>query len=239
MAYSLAASWRWAFLNLNDILKALQFAAKAHELLIVASIGAIVLHFARRRLVGRKGIALGLLMTSYGIDAPESILSSRFWSALSFDTSKLDPAAVILSLLLLVSAILCQLVGPASAGVIQPNLDWWPVSDPYNGQKLPLYLSARNNETFPVVLNEDTWPLMTLGPDGNTYSVYADTCLTQTSSNPWCPAFGLDAVQTWTASNLKDHTAPNLTMIESTGTQRTLAADLIADGTAIAATQSN
>ncbi|KAL7900488.1 hypothetical protein HDV63DRAFT_368872 [Trichoderma sp. SZMC 28014] len=233
-------SWRWASLDLNDILKALQFAAKAHELLIVASIGAIVLHFARRRLVGRKGIALGLLMTSYGIDAPESMLSSKFWSALSFDMSNLDPAVIGLSLLLLVSAILCQLVGPASAGVIQPNLDWWQVSDPYNGQKLPLYLSARNNETFPLAINSSTWPLNTLGPDfGSPYLSSATSCLTQTSSDPGCPAFGLGTVQTWTYLNFEDHIAPNLTMIDSTGTQRALTADLIANGTAIAATQSN
>jgi hypothetical protein len=208
-------------------------------MLIIASIGAIVLYFARRRLVGRKGIALGLLMTSYGIDAPESLLSFKFWSALSFDTSKLDPAAIGLSLLLLFSAILCQLVGPASAGVIQPNLDWWHVSDPYNGQKLPVYLSARTNETYLMTLNKDTWPMVTLNPDDSSYLGDATVCLNQTSLATWCPGYGLEAVQTWTLSDFLDHTAPNLTIVDSTGTQRTLTADLVANGTAIATTQSN
>lgn len=100
-------SWRLASLSLNDIFKVLQFAAKAHEVLIVASIGAIVLQFARRRLVGHKGIALGVLMGSYRIETPVNILSSKVWSALSFDTSKLDLAALGLGLLLIFSTILC------------------------------------------------------------------------------------------------------------------------------------
>lgn len=232
-------SWHWASLDLNDILKALQFAAKAHEILMVTSIGTIVLYFARRRLVGRKGIALGLLMTSYGIDTANSILSSKFWSALSFDTNKLDPAAVSLSLLLLVSAMLCQLVGPASAGVIQPSLDWWHVSNPSIGQKLPLYLSIRANETFPLVLNGDTWPQEVLDPVGIGYIGNAEVCMNQASSSPWCPGSGLDAVQDWTVSDFENHTTPNLTIIDSTGTQRMLAVELIANGVAIAVTQSN
>ncbi|KAL7919405.1 hypothetical protein ACQKWADRAFT_195555 [Trichoderma austrokoningii] len=225
-------SWRRASLDLNDILKALQFAAKIHEILIIASIRSIVLCFARRHLIGRNGIALGLLMTSYGINTPKNMLSSKFWSALSFDT-----AAVGLGPLLLVSAIFCQLVGPASAGVIQSSLDWWHVSDPYNGQKLPLYLFSRSNETYLPVINSSTWPVRSFGLDDDTLS--ADTCVNETSSAKWCPGFGLGAVQAWTVSNSDDQRAPNLTMMDSTGTQRALTADLIANGTAIAATQSN
>lgn len=180
-------SWRWASLNLNDILKALQFASKAHEILIVASIGAIVLYFARRRLVGRKGIALGLLMCSYRIDQPVNILSSKFWSALSFNMSNMDPEAVSLSLLLFSSAILSQLVGPASAGVIQPSLDWWHVSDPYNGQELPLYL----------VFNVDDFERHVANPTELGVNIITADCVTYNPhSGSLCPGAGLVALQT-------------------------------------------
>ncbi|KAM0514554.1 hypothetical protein ACHAPE_006850 [Trichoderma viride] len=237
---TLSKKWRWVSLvslDLNDIIKALQYAAKAHEILMVASIGAIVLYFARRRLVGREGIALGLLMSSYRIDTPANMLSSKFWSALSFGASW---KTVVLSLLLLVSAILSQLVGPASAGVMQPSLDWWNVSDPYNGRILPLHLSVRNGETYPLALNEINWPLKTYDPNSNKFvPENATECLVAASSNLWCPAFGFDAVETWVASNYQDHATPNITVTGTSGTQRTLTADLIADGTAIAATHSN
>ncbi|KAM0476549.1 hypothetical protein ACHAPX_006467 [Trichoderma viride] len=237
---TLSKKWRWVSLvslDLNDIIKALQYAAKAHEILMVASIGAIVLYFARRRLVGREGIALGLLMSSYRIDTPANMLSSKFWSALSFGANW---KTVVLSLLLLVSAILSQLVGPASAGVMQPSLDWWNVSDPYNGRILPLHLSVRNGDTYPRALNENNWPLKTYDPNSNKFVLENVTeCLVAASSNLWCPAYGFDVVETWVASNYQDHATPNITVTGTSGTQRTLTADLIADGTAIAATHSN
>ncbi|UKZ72212.1 uncharacterized protein TrAtP1_013154 [Trichoderma atroviride] len=240
---TLSKRWRWVSsfvsLDINDIIKALQFAAKVHEILIVASIGAIVLYFARRRLVGDEGIALGLLMSSYRIDTPSNMLSSKFWSALSFDSSNLDPAAIGLSLLLLVSAILCQLVGPASAGVMQPSLDWWNVSNPYNGQPLPLYLSVRGNETYPRVLDNNTWPLHAYDPNIDRFvAENATDCLTNAVGS-WCPAFGVSVVENWAISNYEDHATPNITVTGTSGTQRALTADLIANGTAIAATQSN
>ncbi|KAK1242924.1 hypothetical protein MKX08_005736 [Trichoderma sp. CBMAI-0020] len=239
----LSKKWRWVTrvsLDLNDIIKGLQYVAKVHEILIVASIGAIVLYFARRRLVGDEGITLGLLMSSYRIDRPANMLSSKFWSALSLDASSLDPATVVLSLLLLVSAILCQLVGPASAGVMQPSLGWWNVSDPYNGQMLPLSLSVRNDDAYPQALDQNTWPLETYNLNyGNYTGGNATACLIDIYSSFWCPAFGLSSIATWVESNYENHAAPNITMTGTSGTQRTLTADLIANGTAIAATHSN
>lgn len=236
----LSKKWRWVSLvslDLNDIIKALQYAAKAHEILMVASIGAIVLYFARRRLVGPEGIALGLLMSSYRINTPANMLSSRFWSALSFGASW---KTIVLSLLLLVSAILSQLVGPASAGVMQPSLNWWNVSDPYNGQILPIHLSVRHGDIYPLALNENSWPLKTYDPNSAGFVPENGTeCLDAASSNLWCPAHGFDVVENWVASNYQDHATPNITVTGTSGTQRTLTADLIADGTAIAATHSN
>lgn len=124
--------------------------------------------------------------------------------------------------------------------MIQPSLDWWHVSDPYSGQKLPLYLLIRDNETFPLVVNAAHYSKPMFGPDPNGPPLYADACLTQTSSIRWCPGFGFDALQAWAVSNYEGRIAPNLTMIETmTGLQRTLTADSVGRGAAIAATQSN
>ncbi|KAL5095062.1 hypothetical protein Trisim1_003668 [Trichoderma cf. simile WF8] len=122
-------------------------------------------------------------------------------------------------------------------GVIEPNLGWWHVPDPYGDQALPLYIQSKKNETFPLTLNSTTIPTSAAGLEWG-----LDSCLTaapQTSALA-CPGYGFEALRAWTRSNFQNHTAPNLTIVESvTGAQRILAAESLGNGTAIAATQSN
>ncbi|KAL7961266.1 hypothetical protein V8C34DRAFT_312068 [Trichoderma compactum] len=188
-------SWAWAFLDLDGILKALQFITKVHMLLMITSIANITVNFSRCRLVGHRGIAF-----------------DNFWYTVNFITK--DSATISLSIFILCSAILCQLVGLASIGVIQPNLGWW---------------YSKKNETFPVTLNSTTMPT-TSSTAGLEWDM--DSCLTalpQTSALA-CPGYGFEA----------NYTLPNLTMVGSiTGAERILAAESIGNGTAIAATQLN
>ncbi|KAL6826433.1 hypothetical protein V8C40DRAFT_244212 [Trichoderma camerunense] len=105
-------SWAWAVFDLESILKALQFTTKVHTLLMIASIASMTVNFSRPRLVGHRDVAF-----------------DNFWYTVNFITK--DSATIGLSIFILCSATLCQLVGLASIGVIQPNLDWWHVPDPY------------------------------------------------------------------------------------------------------------
>ncbi|KAL6812423.1 hypothetical protein J3E69DRAFT_376247 [Trichoderma sp. SZMC 28015] len=105
-------SWAWAVFDLESILKALQFTTKVHTLLMIASIASMTVNFSRPRLVGHRGVAF-----------------DNFWYTVNFITK--DSATIGLGIFILCSATLCQLVGLASIGVIQPNLDWWHVPDPY------------------------------------------------------------------------------------------------------------
>lgn len=67
-------SWAWAFFGLDGILKALQFIANVHMLLMITSIANITINFARPRLVGHKGVAFSPLMSSYTVDGAADIL---------------------------------------------------------------------------------------------------------------------------------------------------------------------
>ncbi|KAM6478169.1 hypothetical protein HDV62DRAFT_185531 [Trichoderma sp. SZMC 28011] len=211
-------SWAWAFFGLDGILKALQLITNVHMLLMIASIANITVNFARPRLVGHRSVAF-----------------DNFWYTVKYITK--DSASISLSIFILGSAILCQLAGLASMGVIEPNLGWWHVPDPYSGQALPLYIQSKKNETFPLTLNSTTIPTSAAGLEWG-----LDSCLTaapQTSAFA-CPGYGFEALRAWTLSNVQNHTAPNLTIVESiTGAQRILAAESIGNGTAIAATHSN
>ncbi|KAL7910354.1 hypothetical protein GGI35DRAFT_448576 [Trichoderma velutinum] len=211
-------SWAWVLLGLDGTLKALQFTTKVHTLLMIASIANITVNFSRRRLVDHKGVAF-----------------DNFWYTVNFITK--DLRTIRLSIFILCSAILCQLVGLASVGVIQPSLGWWHVLDPYDGQALLLSIQSKKNETFPLTLNSTTMPTSTAGLEWD-----RDSCLTaapQTSALT-CPGYGFEVLKAWTLSNFQNNTAPNLTMAESiTGARRILAAESIGNGAAIAATQSN
>ncbi|KAJ4857162.1 hypothetical protein T069G_08059 [Trichoderma breve] len=211
-------SWAWAFCGLDGILKALQFITNVHMLLMITSIANITINFARPRLVDHRGVAF-----------------NNFWYTVKFITK--DSASISLSIFILCSATLCQLAGLASIGVIQPNLGWWHVPDPYGGQSLPIYIQSKKNETFPLTLNSTTIPTSAAGWEWD-----LNSCLTaapQTSALA-CPGYGFEALRAWTRSNFQNHTALNLTIVESvTGAQRILAAESLGNGTAIAATQSN
>lgn len=123
-------SWAWAVFDLESILKALQFTTKVHTLLMIASIASMTVNFSRPRLVGHRDVAFGPSINSYKIDSATNILYiDNFWYTVNFITK--DSATIGLSIFILCSATLCQLVGLASIGVIQPNLDWWHVPDPY------------------------------------------------------------------------------------------------------------
>ncbi|KAK4069608.1 uncharacterized protein Triagg1_7032 [Trichoderma aggressivum f. europaeum] len=211
-------SWAWAFFDLDGNLKALQFITKVHTLLMIASIASITVNFSRRRLVGHKGVAF-----------------DNLWYTVNFITK--DSATIGLSIFILCSAILCQLVGLASIGVIQPNLGWWHVPNPYGSQALPLYIQSKKNETFPLKLNSTTIPTSTAGLEWD-----MDSCLTAAPQTPAfaCPGYGFEALGDWTLSNFQNHPSSNLTVVESiTGAQRILAAESLGNGTVIAATQSN
>ncbi|KAK0757311.1 hypothetical protein N5P37_010031 [Trichoderma harzianum] len=206
-------SWAWAFFGLDGILKALQFITKVHMLLMIASIASITVNFSRPRLVGHKGVAF-----------------NNFWYTVNF--IRKDSANISLSIFILCSAILCQLAGLASIGVIQPNLGWWHMPDPYGGQALPVYTQSKKNETFPLTLNSTTLPTSTAGLKWD-----MNSCLTATpqTSALACPGSGSESLKAWTLSNFQNHAVPNLTMVESiTGARRILAAESIGNGTAIA-----
>ncbi|KAF2445225.1 hypothetical protein P171DRAFT_291797 [Karstenula rhodostoma CBS 690.94] len=104
-------------ISLNELLNLLQFVAKIHEILLVGSLAAMVMHRVRVRLLGNDGLPLGLLTGVYSVGSAEYLFSaafrsgfnSRFWS---------------ISLLIFVFTVLANTFGPASAIALVPSLDW-------------------------------------------------------------------------------------------------------------------
>ncbi|KAF8847919.1 hypothetical protein BDZ45DRAFT_811204 [Acephala macrosclerotiorum] len=121
----------------TNVLNALQFAAKLHEGLIVASLSCILFHHIRYRLIfssgtKQQGLQLGLITSSFEIGSPTFLGSKSFWAVCSkarYFTLK-DVGTI---LLLVYVFILVAIVGPSSAITMLPREDWW--QPPYGSNK--------------------------------------------------------------------------------------------------------
>lgn len=192
--------WDRDILRIPDyqVMNLLQFAAKLHEIFIVGSLTSIAMHHIRERLVGSRGLSLGLLSSGYQVSSLEFLFSQSFRSAFSTDTG--------LILTLAATIIIVNVVGPSSAIVVIPRLDWWVVRAPFN-ETLQLYLGSSKEQLYPT----------SLGPPNMTFYPGCDTA--EYGGN--CPGAAFNDLNVWAASWYNNGVAPNISMIEArTNVQR-------------------
>ncbi|KAK4031215.1 hypothetical protein C8A01DRAFT_42302 [Parachaetomium inaequale] len=137
----------WNQTDINGIRNVLQLAAKVYELLVIASLGALTLKVFKRRLV-ESHLSLGLLTGAYRVGDVPYIFSGRFWMALG------ESGSGGLLLLVFVNTILATLVGPASAILLVPELDWYAFPDAFGNAEPPVFFyNSTINQTWPRVLS--------------------------------------------------------------------------------------
>ncbi|KAL2196844.1 hypothetical protein P885DRAFT_36851 [Corynascus similis CBS 632.67] len=135
----------WWFISSDSVFNLLQFAAKVHELLIIASLAALTLKLFKRRLVDSR-IPFGLLTGAYRVGDIPYIFSRSFYGAA---WGGYWPLALIL----FVNTILATLVGPSSAILMVPDQDWYPLPGAFSKILQPrVYYDLRPNETWPRVV---------------------------------------------------------------------------------------
>ncbi|KAL2139062.1 hypothetical protein VTI28DRAFT_5847 [Corynascus sepedonium] len=135
----------WWFISSDSVFNLLQFAAKVHELLIIASLAALTLKLFKRRLVDSR-IPFGLLTGAYRVGDIPYIFSRSFYGAA---WGGYWPLALIL----FVNTILATLVGPSSAILMVPDQDWYPLPRAFSKILQPrVYYDLRPNETWPRVV---------------------------------------------------------------------------------------
>ncbi|TDZ16153.1 hypothetical protein Cob_v010891 [Colletotrichum orbiculare MAFF 240422] len=108
-------------LDAETISNMLQLVAKIHELLIVASLSLIMLAMSRRRLI-TDGLRLGFLTGSYRVGDLGYLKTAAFWRQ---GLATFEPWKVLLSGFLVFATIMSTIVGPASAVLLIPTLDWY------------------------------------------------------------------------------------------------------------------
>jgi hypothetical protein len=132
---------KWFLFNLNqqDTFNALQFAAKLHEIFVAASVSAMTMHVVRRKLIGKSGLPFGLVVGAYQIGSAEYFKSKSFTVPLFKSIARSQWNVVFVAVLVGVSVVYVNMIGPASAALLIPTLDWYPVKDPFNGLPLTTY----------------------------------------------------------------------------------------------------
>ncbi|RGP60096.1 hypothetical protein FLONG3_10998 [Fusarium longipes] len=130
---------RWGDLN-DEQLSYLQFAAKAHEALIIVSLADVLMHRIRSSLLrDESGVPLGFLSSPFTIGSPISYFFSwELWAALLRPGKKTRQAKMgmqLTAMLVIVSIILSIAAAPLSAIAIIPRSGWWQISAPIDVQK--------------------------------------------------------------------------------------------------------
>ena len=111
--------------NQKNVLQALQYAAKAHEVMMIASLMALIIHRLQGDLSSLKGAPFGLLVGAFKLQDPLYLFTKQFWGGAAAGV-RLDGLSRLLPLgcLLILGSFLTLVLGPSSAVAMIPRLDW-------------------------------------------------------------------------------------------------------------------
>jgi hypothetical protein len=184
-------------LTQSGALNALQFAAKLHELLILASLTTIVMYAMRTHLLGQAGLPFGLIASGFQIFSGEWLRRKSFWASWKARQSSgiffsRYPFVPFLALFV-VSSILATLAGPSSAIAIVPTLNWFPLPQPFNTTVLPFFVFNQTTELWPATVTAANLN----GADSGNNCTYA-----LDSHTEGCPSGGFRNLYAWSQNLL-------------------------------------
>ena len=189
--------------NQNFIIQALQYVARTHELMMNASISAIVIYRLRADLTTSKGVPFGFLGAGFQLNDPTFMFSKEFWGGATSRTRSNGLSRYFpYGFLLVLGFSLTALGGPSSAVLMIPRLDWWylPKQNAFGKFDHRLYW----NGTY-----SDLWP-SNITPD--IYANQTATCAIDPVNNPNCffSAFGI--ILPWINEHEMENLEPNITV---------------------------
>ncbi|KAG4438239.1 hypothetical protein IFR05_006267 [Cadophora sp. M221] len=114
--------------NQNSQFNALQFAAKVHEIVIVASLSVVAVSCVQHELCRRQGLALGGVLTAFQITNILSLFSPALWRKCF--TNGYTSYRIQFGLFITILTILSAIVGPSSAILMLPSVDSWDLPIP-------------------------------------------------------------------------------------------------------------
>jgi hypothetical protein len=126
-------------------LGALLFAAKLHELFMLASLGAIVVTHVRKQLVFGQGVAFGTVFSGTQFKDLTFLWSPELWGSVYQEWQKKQTKWFTISLLVICS-IMGFTVGPSTGNLMRPRLDQWPAGG------TTFWINATNDQLSPRIM---------------------------------------------------------------------------------------
>ena len=201
-----------------------QFGAKVHEIAAQASLAAIVFSYVRYEISLGQGLPFGALFSGLQISQASYLWSMEFWGLVR---SKSLPIRrrISMALVVAVAITLAATVGPSSAILLIPRLEYWPAG------ATDIWLNATSQDLWPDRLAD---PLNTLlspqalnvrrtnGTLVSTGCRVSDPLVLESN----CPSSGWQGIQTYlTLTNsllplryqLQYSTSPSVPFVQVTG----------------------
>ena len=119
-----------------------QLLAKIHEIMMQASIAAVVFCCIRSELALGSGIPFGLLFSGLQITQISYLWSMEFWASLTSGIPRTYRRYFLL-LLIPLSILLATVCGPSSAVLLVPRLQDWP------GGNTDIWINATASDLWP------------------------------------------------------------------------------------------
>ena len=199
--------------NQNTILQFLQYASKAHELTMAASLTAIVVHHIQHDLSCSKGVSLGFLTAGFRLSDPLYVFSREFLGGATAGVrSKAMSRFSALTYLLVLGVALTLVVGPSSAIAMIPRLHWWEVS------KMDAFGPLYTDRLYFNRTEAELWPR------NITNAIYADVsrCSLIGTDPQDCAVGAADVVTPWVSLHQSQGTKPNITIFQDSEVTRYL-----------------
>lgn len=141
--WEVALNWNTYYVGSSALrLVYYQIAAKAHEMMIQASLATIIFSYVRHEMVLGNGIPFGALFSGLQINQLSYLWSMEFWG--SVGSNHPSRGKKIASMLLIsLCFILAAVAGPSSAILLIPRLDFWPAGSTH------IWVNATVNDIWP------------------------------------------------------------------------------------------
>lgn len=147
--WEITINWNTYYLGSAPLNQAVyQFGAKFHEITAQASIAAIVFSYVRHEMSLGQGLPFGALFSGLQVSQLSYLWSMEFWGSICSKhlplRRRIGMAVVITSTFILAAA-----VGPSSAILLIPRLDYWP---------------AGSTDIWLNITAQDLWPNRSVHP---------------------------------------------------------------------------
>lgn len=191
------------FPHQTSILQAFQYAAKAHEVMIAASLTAVVVHRIQHDLSCSKGVPFGFLTAGFRLVNPSVVFTKEFLGGVSASSRQQGILRLFpLAYLLVLAFVLTSVVGPSSAVAMIPRLSWWDVP------KIKAFGPEYTDRLFFNRTKNELWPAEI------TNAIYADTSKCGPLDNQDCAVRAMDSVGDWILMHRNQGTKPNITIFQ-------------------------